>query len=273
MRIDFPYADVRPLEIPSTYAVQTFDLPPQAQPSRSEAEIVQHALDHPIGTPRIRDLAKNARRVLLVADDISRPTPVARFVHLVIEELHQAGLRDEQIEFLMALGSHRLMTRAEMVHKLGEDVVNTYTVHNHDWTNPECLEYLGETDQGVPVWINTLVSQADVVIGLGAIMPIEVAGFTGGGKILVPGVCGVVTNSEMHWTRIGIDSAQILGKADNPVRASIDSLARKAGLDAIVNVVLNADSRIVGAVAGDMVEAHRVGCQRATEVFGVPMPQ
>ena len=95
-----------------------------------------------------------------------------------------------RFEFLMALGTHRAMTKDEMRSKLGEEMVKKYKVHNHDWKNPDCLEYVGDTEQGVPVWINKLVSNADLVIGLGSIMPIEVCGFTGGGKILVPGVCG-----------------------------------------------------------------------------------
>jgi nickel-dependent lactate racemase len=178
----------------------------------------------------------------------------------------------EQIEFLMALGTHRAMTREEMAAKLGSEVASDYKVHNHQWDNPDCLDYIGETDQGVPVWINKRVQQADLVVGLGSIMPIDICGFTGGGKILVPGVSGQVTVDQMHWTRIDVPSHHILGEAENPVRASIDLLARRAGLDFIVNVVLNSKNRIVGAVAGDMVTAHRQGCDIAREVYGVPIP-
>ena len=172
----------------------------------------------------------------------------------------------------MALGTHRAMTKDEIAAKLGADIAGRFRVHNHDWKNPDCLEYVGDTEQGVPVWINKLVSNADLVIGLGSIMPIEVCGFTGGGKILVPGVCGQITCDEMHWTRIDVPSKHVLGKIENPVRASIDSLARKAGLDFIVNVILNAENKIIGAVAGDMVTAHRAGCEIALKVYGVEIP-
>jgi nickel-dependent lactate racemase len=100
-------------------------------------------------------------------------------------------------------------------------------------------------------------------------MPIEVCGFTGGGKILVPGLSGEATVDAMHWTRIDVPSERILGQAENPIRASIDELARRAGLHFIVNVILNADDQVVAAVAGDMVEAHRAGCAVAREVYGV----
>jgi nickel-dependent lactate racemase len=159
-----------------------------------------------------------------------------------------------------------------MEDKLGSDIVSRFAVHNHDWQDPEQLEFLGTTEQGAPVWINKRVRQAQLVIGLGAIMPIEICGFTGGGKILVPGLSGPETVDSMHWTRIDVPAEQILGKADNPIRSSIDALARKAGLDFITNVVLNQDNHIVGAVAGDMVAAHRAGCRIAERVFGVRVP-
>ncbi|MBN2209763.1 MAG: nickel-dependent lactate racemase, partial [Sedimentisphaerales bacterium] len=207
----------------------------------------------------------------IVADDVSRPTPVHQFVELVLDELRQAGISDNHIEFMMALGTHRPMNREEIAQKLGDRVASRYRVHNHQWDNPDCLDYIGETDQGVPVWINTMVRQADLVIGLGSIMPIEVCGFTGGGKILVPGVSGQVTVDQMHWTRIDVPSQYILGRVENPIRASIDALARKAGLDFIVNVILDAQNRIIGAVAGDMIAAHRCGCEIARKVYGVPL--
>jgi nickel-dependent lactate racemase len=104
-------------------------------------------------------------------------------------------------------------------------------------------------------------------------MPIEVSGFTGGGKILVPGVCGKLTNDEMHWTRMDVPDGEVIGKRDNPVRASIDALARAAGLDFIVNVVMDSRGRIQRAVAGDMVEAHRRGCRFALEMHAVRFPR
>jgi nickel-dependent lactate racemase len=272
MKIDFPYSHFPALEIPDRYHAQVFTLP-DFRPRLTGSELVQHAIQMPIGSVRLSELAQGKKKVLIVVDDISRPTPIYEFLHDVLDELFRAGVKRECIEFIIALGTHRSMTRAELVSKLGEDVVTQYRIHDHHWDNPDCLEYVGNTEQGVPVWVNKLAIQADLVIGLGAIMPIEVCGFTGGGKILVPGISGQITVDEMHWTRIDVSSQDILGKADNPIRASIDALARKAGLDFIVNVILDAAGKIVGAVAGDMVEAHRAGCRIATQVFGVNITQ
>jgi nickel-dependent lactate racemase len=270
--VEFPYPETEPLHIPGDLPVTRLTLP-RIEPDCSEEEILRKALSAPIGTPPLRELAAGRKGALIVVDDVSRPTPIHRFAPAVLAELKAAGLAEENIEFIIALGTHRPMTRREMEEKLGSDVVDRFPVHNHDWQAREQLEFLGATEQGAPVWINKQVRRADLVIGLGAIMPIEICGFTGGGKILVPGLSGPETVDSMHWTRIDVPAEQILGRAENPIRASIDTLARKAGLDFIVNVVLDQENRIVAAAAGDMVEAHRAGCRDAARVFGVEVPR
>ncbi len=271
MVINFPYAGIPPLDIPAQWETRIFDLIPYPG-NALDLDPVRKALANPIEARKLSELARGKKQILIVADDISRPTPVARFLPLILEELQKAGIQNHQIRFLMALGTHRHMTQAEMENKLGADIVRKYQVFNHDWDNPDCLEYVGDTGQGVPVWINKLVTQSDLVIGLGSIMPIDICGFTGGGKILVPGVSGPITVNEMHWNRVEVPAAEVLGQTENPIRSSIDSLARKAGLDFIVNVILNPEDQIVGCVAGDMVAAHRQGCEIAKKVYGVPIP-
>ena len=268
MKFEFPYPDYEPLEVPDHIKPHVFRLPGFTGPASGRGA-VRNALENPIGSQRLSEIARGKKRVLIVFDDVSRPTPIGEFVDLVLEELSGAGIQDSQIEFLAALGTHRAMTEVEFEVKLGKTVVERFPVHNHAWADPDALEYVGESDQSVPVWINKRVRAADLVVGLGAIMPLEVSGFTGGGKILVPGTCGEQTVDLMHWTRIDVPSDEILGRVENPVRRSIDSLARKAGLHFIVNVVLDANNEIVGSVAGDMVEAHRAGCRIAQKVFGV----
>lgn len=266
MTIRFPYDDVPPLELDADAEVDFYDLPFRSgkdRPMHNTAAIVCDALQNPIGTSAIADLARGKESILVVVDDNSRPTPVSRFVHCVLQEIHAAGISEQQITFMMALGTHRPMTRKEMVDKLGEQVVRTYTCINHDWENPDVLEYLGDTAQGAPVWINRKVAESDLVIGVGAIMPIDICGYTGGGKILVPGLSGPETVNKMHWTRVSLPKSEVVGHADNPIRESIDALARKAGLDFIVNVVLDANGNVVDAVAGDLEKAHREGCRRA----------
>ncbi|MHB9035426.1 MAG: nickel-dependent lactate racemase family protein [Armatimonadota bacterium] len=270
MRVDFPYPDVS-VEIPDENLMGIFSLP-VATATGDESAFLQRALENPIGSSRLREMALGKSSALIVCDDVARPTPAWKVIPAVIDELRMGGIADEGIEFMMALGTHRPMTPDEMRAKVGSDIYDRYQVHNHEWDNPDALEYMGDTDQGVEVWINKKIARADLVIGIGRIMPIEVCGFTGGGKILVPGCCGEVTNSEMHWTRADVDSQEIIGKRDNAVRTSIDTLARRAGLDFIVNIVMDSGKNIIDCVAGDLVEAHRAGCEKARAYHEVRIP-
>jgi nickel-dependent lactate racemase len=165
------------------------------------------------------------------------------------------------------------MTHGEMREKVGREVFGRFPVHNHEWNNPDALTDIGRTRQGVDVWINKRVVAADCVVGIGRIMPIDICGFTGGGKILVPGCCGESTLDEMHWKRVDANDEEIVGIRDNPVRASIDEMARIAGLDFIVNIVMDVNKNILDCVSGDLVEAHREGCRRAQEYHSVQIPQ
>ncbi len=271
MRIDFPYPGTH-IDIPDHNLVGIFSLPKRGV-TQTEDEVIKHALRAPIGSAALSELAGQDKSVLIVCDDVARPTPAWKVIPHVIEELHVSGVADENIELMMALGTHRPMTETEMRAKVGDDIFDSYKVHNHEWNNPDALEYMGKTDRGVEVWVNKKVGQADLVIGIGRIMPIEVCGFTGGGKILIPGCCGEITNSDMHWTRVDVPSSEIIGRRDNPIRASIDALARKAGLDFIVNVLMDSGGRIVDCVAGDLVEAHRAGCEKARALHEVRIPE
>ena len=270
MNIDFPhYKDVPDVEIPDENLLGVFSLPSR----KPDESAIRTALENPNGTPRLSELAKGKAGALIVCDDVARPTPAYKIIPYVLDELAAAGVPESEIEFMMALGSHRPMTEQEMRNKVGDDIFDRFAVHNHEWDNADALEYLGKTDQDVEVWINKKVARADLVVGIGRIMPIEVCGFTGGGKILVPGCCGEITNSEMHWTRVDVDGSRIVGKRDNPIRKSIDELARQAGLDFIVNVIMDAEKNIFDCVAGDLVEAHWEGCRRAREYHEVRLPK
>lgn len=270
MEIHFDhYETISSLHVPDENLLGLFSLPKQ----EPHDESILHALEHPIGTDRICQLAKGKDQILIVCDDVARPTPAYKIIPYVLKELSDAGILDHQIEFMMALGTHRPMTEQEMRDKVGSDVVDRFAVYNHQWDHSEALQYMGKTDQGVDVWINNKVAEADWVIGIGRIMPIEICGFTGGGKILIPGCCGEITNSEMHWTRVDVDRNEIIGKRDNPIRHSIDELARQAGLDFIINVVMDTEKNIFNCVAGDLTEAHREGCRYAKEYHEVHLPQ
>jgi len=150
-------------------------------------------------------------------------------------------------------------------------VAKKFRVHNHDWKNPDCLEYVGDNEQNVPVWINKLVSNADLVIGTGSIMRLKSAIYRRG-ENTYPRVSASLPATKCT----GPESMSLRmrpRKIENPVRASIDSLARKAGLDFIVNVILDAENKIIGAVAGDMVAGPSCRLRNRPESFGVKIPR
>lgn len=271
MIVKFPYDQVEPVEVPDHNLKGIFGLPAVTAPAPADA-LIKSAVTHPVASPPLRDLARGRHRALIVSDDISRPTPVHAVVPFLLRELEAAGIGPDATEFLMALGTHRFMTRDEMEQKLGKKIAARYKVSNHDWKNRDACRFMGTTAEGAEVWINRKVDDADLVIGVGRIMPIDVCGFTGGGKILVPGVCGDVTNSDMHWTRVPVPDDRVIGHRDNPIRRSIDAMARQAGLDFIVNLVVGRQGDIVGVVAGDMEAAHRAGCDVARRVHEVSLP-
>ncbi len=268
MRHTFPYADIPGLEIPDRNPARIYEV--KAEPeSGDEAELIRESLRHPIGMERLAKIAAPGQKVLIVVDDISRPTPADRIIPAVLDELHRAGVRDGDIRLLIALGTHRPMTPAEIARKVGLEVAAKYPVLNHEWENPEALRDYGALSDGTRVVLNKAMAEADLVIGIGTIAPHPAAGFSGGGKIIAPGVATEEAVGNFHWMSVQFPEREVLGVRDNPMRANIDAIAAQAGLSAIVNVIADGHNRIVKVVSGDPVAAHRAGCQYALELFGV----
>jgi len=272
MRYRFPYPYLDPIDIPDANLIGVFESG-TARPSKPAHEIVLHSLLHPIGSKRLSDLASGARRVLILPDDVTRLTPAYQILPAVLDELHAAGVRDDGIAFLMSLGTHRDMTWDEIAAKIGPDIARRYPVYNHRWHHEDQLYYAGTTRLGIEVWPNKMLRDADLVIGIGCIMPHAVAGFSGGGKIVVPGVCGEKTAGTMHWFMADVPTAEIFGHEENPVRLAIDEVAEQAGLRFICDAIMNNDGEIVALVSGHPVAAHRAGCAISRQVHGVQIPR
>jgi nickel-dependent lactate racemase len=254
-----------PLEFPVDHDVAVY--PPRDAPDLGE-EGIREAFAAPIGSQRIGELVRGRRSAVVVVDDIARPTPAARVIPPLIAELHEGGISDRRITFLMALGCHRAMTRSEMVRKLGEDVVRTYQVLNH--TPYEHLVRLGETSRGTPVDVNGYYAEAEARIGVGQISPHGGPGWSGGAKVVIPGVAGIETIIANHKPgRLKKGLAMIDG---NEWRADMEEAGQLARLDAIVNVVVNSRRGIAGLYVGDPVAAHRQGVRRAWEVMSTRLP-
>jgi len=145
------------------------------KPKYSVKELVRKALDNPIGVS-IEDLVAKVKDVreamtVILSDDISRPTPSWAIIPPILNELNKLGIKDDQIEIIIALGTHRGMSREELRAKLGEEVLDRVSVVNHNAWDKENLVYVGKTGSGIPIWLNKTYYNADIKIGIGNIVP------------------------------------------------------------------------------------------------------
>jgi nickel-dependent lactate racemase len=190
-----------------------------------------------------------------------------------VKELERGGIKREGIRFLIASGTHRPMTEEEILIKFGKEIPKKHPFFNHRSWDSSQLVYLGETPSGIPIHINRLVEEVDLIIGIGQIVPHRVSGFSGGGNIIQPGICGEETTGKTHWLSAQFDGWEILGKITNPVKKEIERVAEKAGLEWIINTIQDGTGRLVKVVAGDPVHAYREGASHSREVYQSQLPE
>ena len=233
---------------------------------------IEKALSNPLGHQGLSALSMKGKSAAIICDDFTRPTPADRILPVLLDRINDVGIRDQDIEVIVASGTHRYMTADEVEEKFGKEVTERVDVMSHYWKDEGMLVDLGETTSGTPISINEHVMEADIRIGVGNIVPHAVAGWGGGAKIIQPGVCGAQTTEYTHWLSAQFETNQLLGVAENPVRREMEEIGRKVQLDLIVNTVLNQELNIVKVVSGDPVKAHREGVKVAEGVYGVRVP-
>jgi lactate racemase len=222
-------------------------------------------INNPIGSPRLSVLASKRKRAAIIMDDITRPTPTAKLIPFILEELKHAGIKQDSITIVIAGGTHRPASREDIIKKAGINIVHTIKVIPHDCRGD--LRYLGKSSRGTPLYVNQAVMECDLKIGVGGIYPHPAAGFSGGPKIIMPASCGIETVRYMHDYLKGAN--QRGGSLENELRLEMEEVATKVGLDFIVNVVLNQKREIAGLFVGDKILAHRQGVEFATQLYSV----
>ena len=270
-------------EIPFGRSTVTFTLPPPMHarvvvskpvpPVRDVEEAVAHALAHPVNSPPLRRLAGPGHRVCIVFTDITRASPDRVLVPALLRELDLAGVRDEDITLLCGIGMHRPSTHEEKVTKLGRHVVERYRVIDHEPQNEEVLVDLGTTQGGVPVSVHQAAVDADLLLATGLVEPHQYAGYSGGRKTVAVGAAGEPLIAHTHGPAFVDDPDTRLGRTEgNPFHEAVTEAAKLAGLDFIVNVVLDDEKRVACVEAGEPVETHRQLVEFARAVYEVPIP-
>jgi nickel-dependent lactate racemase len=238
-------------------------------PALTDSEI-RERVGQPIGSPSLRELARGRRSACIAVDDLTRPTETFRILPAVHDELRAAGLRDEQILVLVSLGTHRPLTRIDLAKKVGEGVLRAVRVQNH---NPYLnLTQVGTTRFGTPVLINAAFAAADLKIGIGLLAPHAYAGFSAGGKIVMPGLASWETVLANHKPATQVLAGRVGQVHGNTRREEIDEAARLAGLEFSLNAVSNEAGETAGLFGGDVTEAWRAAADCAAQVYATVVP-
>jgi nickel-dependent lactate racemase len=238
---------------------------------------IQSAIACPIGSPPIRQLARNKKEVVIIFDDMTRVTRTAEIVPFVLEELAAAGISDKNIRFVCALGSHGAHNRLDFEKKLGATVLTRFPVYNHNAFSQGT--YVGTTSRyKTKVYINEEVMKCDFKIAIGMVAPHPATGFGGGGKIILPGVASGATIEHNH--RMAIQDAikhqdhPIIGMGNydnNPARMDIEEAATMAGLDMLINCMVNQWGETVSVFAGALLPTFTEAVCKAKEHYLTPM--
>lgn len=228
---------------------------------KSEADLVREALAHPIGTPRLRELARGRQKVVLVTSDHTRAVPSKLTLPILLEEI-RAGNPDADITILIATGLHRPTTEEEQRRMFGDAIVDQEKIVVNKAFEDEDFERVCELPSGAELWVNKLALHCDLLVTEGFIEPHFFAGFSGGRKSILPGICNAVTVNENHSYKAIASPYAATGVLEhNPIHEDMVFAARAVNVQFIMNVALNAEKKVIAAFAGDLEQAHLKGVE------------
>jgi lactate racemase len=246
------------------------DAAPLPDPERALAA----ALARPIGTRPLAELARGRKDACVVICDVTRPVPNKLILPPILRTLEAAGIPRDKILILIATGLHRPNEGAELVEMVGDEVAANYRIENHHGKARDEHTYLGTTPRGVPAWIDSRYVTADLKITTGLIEPHLMAGYSGGRKVVCPGLAGLDTVKIWHGPKFLEHPRADCGIVEgNPVHEENTHIALMAGCDFIVNVCLDGARRVTWVGAGDMIGAWEAGVRFVEEVVKVPVPE
>ena len=239
-----------------------------ATPLADWRSALEAALDRPIGTPPLLELARGKKSAAISVCDITRPAPNRQTLPPVLRRLQAAGIARENITILIATGLHRPATESEIQEICGEEIAAAYRVVNHDARNLTSHRHLGSTASGTPVYVDERFIAADLHITLGFIEPHLMLGYSGGRKLVAPGLAAQETIKVLHSPKFMRDERAVEGSIeDNPLHRELLEIARLARHDFLVDVALARNRAIAGVFAGHPERAHRAGVEFVSKVM------
>ena len=236
---------------------RTTVIEPTYVPGLPDAEgAIRTALRNPIGAPPLRQIVKQGQSVAISVCDITRPMPSRTLLPILLGELRH--LPPQDITILIATGTHRANTNEELAEMLGEELFDKYRVINHDGFDDDLLEKIGSTEAGIEVSLNRRWVESDIRITTGFVEPHFFAGFSGGPKMVAPGLAGFPTIMRLHdAAMIGHHNARFAMTVGNPIHDAIREIARMSGVDFAVDVTINREHRITSVYAGELFAVHK----------------
>lgn len=222
------------------------------------------ALESPIGSPTPRELARGCNSACLVVDDLARPTRASDVLLPLLKQLADAGLPQDAVSIVVATGSHGELDEQQLAWKIGDETASRYRVECHDCHGDLAATGINYGDHELRV--NRTFWEADLKIAVGSVLPHSFAGYSGGAKLVLPGLCDVTATARSHkFVQLGLRGGT--DPNENRFRLEAEDLVRQLGLDFVVCVLSNVNRETVGVFAGDVVAAHRSACTAAGHLF------
>ncbi len=239
-------------------------------PGMSEAALVEQALANPIGTPPLRELAKGKKKVTLVTSDHTRAVPSKLTLPILLREI-RAGNPEADITILIATGLHRPTTEEEQRRMFGDAIVDNEKILVNQAFRDEDFSYVRSLPSGAELWVNKVALECDLLITEGFIEPHFFAGFSGGRKSILPGICNAATVNENHSYKAISSPYSITGVLEhNPIHEDMVCAARAVNVQFILNVALNGEKKVIAAFAGDLEQAHASGVSFVRQLAQCP---
>jgi nickel-dependent lactate racemase len=258
--------------LPKSWNLISAEDKPPVQGVTDPVQEIRRALDHPIGSPKIEELARPGMEVTLLFDDLQRPTPVHLALPEILDRLNRAGIPDQRISGICAVGTHPIPALEQLEKKVGKEVFSRLQgrIFSHD---PHASDnvIIGRTHRGTLVEINPRVAFSDLIIGVGECMPHPCAGFGGGYKIIMPGVCSYRSVASHHFTWMRHRHSRVNLLDGNSFYEEIVDAGRLSRLAFKLDFIINDKKEVIRAFAGDPIAEHREASHYSTTLYTVPL--